>query len=212
MRSLESIEHLLDGRTFERVLGAYDYELRDFFRDGSCELHKQVVVFSHNTPGYRILCDDWGDEILIHHNHYMTSFLDNLALVAMVPQVADEHGITIEHSTWDFCASLARKFFAEQMFEIANSHMARVVFLDNMIFFDRHFRPIFALRQADERLKKSTARFTAMASDFLLHHELGHVVSHMGGFDPFVKEALQYAETVPRYRDWSTARQRRFFG
>jgi Iap family predicted aminopeptidase len=53
---------------------------------------------SHNTPGFRILCDDWGDEILIHHNHYMTSFLDNLALVAMAVQVAYKHCVRIDKS------------------------------------------------------------------------------------------------------------------
>jgi len=211
VRSIDSIAHLLRGRSFAKVLGAYDYDMGLVFVGGqAAAAGAKVVVFSHNTPSFRILCDDWGDEILIHHNHYMTSFLDNVALASMAGALAKAGAADVALPPAELAAGLGRKFLAEQMFEIADSRMARVLFLENLIATDDAFRGLFALRDATPALAASSHLFTAMASDFLLHHELGHVVSGVDAFAPFMAEALAYGEKLPAYRQWLPRHQARF--
>lgn len=203
MIAIESISHLIEGRSFDNILGAHEMVLDEVVRG----LAKKVFVLVHNTPHSRILCEDWGHEMLVLHNSYMTSFLDNLALVALAT-AHPQHRLGLKSAQELNCA-LAKKFFAEQMLAIRDSAMGRVLFLEAVIEHDQHLRSVFELRARDPKLAASSRLFTAMASDFLLHHELGHVVPVDDQFDTYVQRARDEAEAIPEYATWSSDRRAR---
>ena len=201
MDSIDTIAHLLGTRKFEKVLGVYDFNIAPALL-GECT---KIRVLSHNTPRYRVLCEDWGGEYLLHHNHYMTSFLDNIALVTF----ATAAGAGLKPAR-ELYSALARRFFAEQLFVIKDTDMARVLFIETILEYDEHLRPVFDTRKSDARIESSSKLFTAMAADFLLHHELGHAVSNSPQFDLYKEAAFADIATLPAYKSWSDADQSRF--
>jgi hypothetical protein len=192
VKKADRFEHLLRGRKYHRVLGTHPYNVHDIFINGRVTLTKNVTVFNHNTPHSRVLSDDYGSEIVIHHNHYITSFLDNLACASFCKSADLECCLRGKRNLSEIYAYFARKFVAEQMLETADSRMGRVVFLENLIAFEEDIRSILTLRSTDERLAASSNLFTSIASDFLLHHELGHVLKDDVSFTPFFEEGRNY--------------------
>lgn len=193
---IQDIEHLLLNQKFQRILYIRHFDPSYISLFGNpIYSQKRIIVFNHNTPGHKTICDDWGDEALIHHNHYMISFLDNLALIALSRNLLSFNDMDI----YELFASLGRKFIAEQMFEIGDSRMARVLFLENMIAYDHRLRPIFRLRNTELQVNASSDLFTSISSDFLLHHELGHLYHDQKGFDHYQKLAKTYLDTLPEY-------------
>lgn len=86
--------------------------------------------------------------------------------------------------------AVGKKFVAEQMHALGPSHLARTLFLESVIDYERHFRRIYALRDADRRLLTRTELFTRLASDFFMHHELGHVAEVDPRFDRFIRPTI----------------------
>lgn len=195
---LEEIKHLLLENRYERILYVRDFDPSYIALEGhAVSVDKKIYVFNHNTPGSRVMCDDWGKEVVIHHNHYMTSFLDNLALMGMAYGFCYQLAPKLDA----LFASLARKFVAEQMFELGDSRMSRVLFLENIIAYDHLIRPVFKLREVNAGIKKSSDMFTSIASDFLLHHELGHLLFNHFGYQVFIDRAEQLAQSLQEYHD-----------
>ena len=132
----------------------------------------------------------WRDAVVVIHNSYLTSFMREIALFA----AAFEDGP--ERIEWDspplasLFTAVGKKFVAEQMHAIAPSHLARIIFLESIIDYERHFRRIYALRDANRRLLTRTDLFARLASDFFMHHELGHVAEVDPRFDRFIQPAI----------------------
>jgi hypothetical protein len=174
----DDIADLIDLSQYRNILGVSDFDLPAEFAG----VRKGVFVFNHNTPRHRILGSDFGDRVVLFHNHYMTSFMDNIALVLLAK---DREGLERSPGTpdtRDILGAFARKFLAEQLYVLGDSMMARTLFIETLISFDDHKRAYFELRASDADLRHASNFFTSLASDFLLMHEVAHIVS---GHDEF---------------------------
>jgi hypothetical protein len=99
--------------------------------------------------------------------------------------------------------AMSKKFVAEQMHAIGPSHLARVLFLESVIGYEPHNRRIYALRDANRSALTRTNLFARMASDFFMHHELGHVAEADDRFDRFIEPTIEAfcAEYPSKTRD-----------
>lgn len=197
MKSIEFIEHLVNDRKFDNVLGVHEFETSHL----PALVGRRVFQLIHNTPGHRILCEDWGEEILILDNSYMTSFLDNLALVGFAQCMAGGRGFGRLAS--DLTRALAKKFFAEQLFVLGDSEIARVLFLETIMEYDHNLQQLFKCKNNDPRIKKSSDYFTACAADFLRNHEFGHIVSHDEQYIHYLDLARQEAGKFGEFSEQS---------
>ncbi len=200
MIPLDSVSHLLDGRRLDNLLGVHEIEVN--LPAFEC---KKVFNIVHNTMDMRVICEDWGGEILIFDNGYITSFLDNIALAAMIGKLdlGNDHSKDIPI----LIKALTKKFLAEQILVIDNSQIGRVLFLETVIEFDKHLRDLFALKESISILKASSDRFTAMAADFIRNHELGHILSRQDPFLNYPERALQEAQRIPDWEKLAKDRQ-----
>lgn len=109
--------------------------------------------------------------ILILHNSYLLSFVDNMGLAWL-------HHLHRQPLTLaPFTTGLSRKFVAEQMYRLGPSSMSRVLFLETMLAHEPAWRKPIEARSADPALTQASHRLTAMTADFLLHHEIGHTAT-----------------------------------
>jgi hypothetical protein len=189
---IEAIADLIDVSQYRDILHVLKFELPPELLGAG----KEVFVFSHNTPRHRILGRDFGNRVVLFHNQYMTSFLDNIALVLLArghpSLVLAENAPAVPN----LLAAFARKFFAEQLYILGDSGMARTLFLETIIAYDRHIRPYFELRTQDEELRHASAIFTGLASDFLLHHEIAHIAVDHDDFAARRDQGLELLESV----------------
>jgi hypothetical protein len=153
-------------------------------------LRRPVFIVSCYDDRSRILCEIWSDAIVVIHNSYLTSFIREIALFSIVFEAGAD---AIE---WDgpplteLFTAVGKKFVAEQMHAIAPSHLARILFLESVIDYERHFRRIYALRDAHRPLLDRANLLARLASDFFMHHELGHVAEVDQRFDRFIRPTI----------------------
>lgn len=149
-----------------------------------------VYVVSCYSDRSRILCHRRKDGIILLLNSYLTSFLDNIALLSLVAaNYPDNLGESLDAET--LAHSFAKKLVSEQMYVIQPSRMARVLFLETMLAFEGHWRRLVELRTVEPCLRDSSLTYTRLASDFLLHHELGHVAAKDDRFCPFTNDVVE---------------------
>jgi hypothetical protein len=153
-------------------------------------LRRPVFVVSCHDDRSRILCETWRDAVIVIHNSYLTSFMREIATFAMVLEAGAENAGWTGPTLPALYAAVGKKFVAEQMHAIAPSHLARILFLESVIDYERHFRRIYALRTADSRLARCSNLFARLVSDFFMHHELGHVAEVDSRFDPFIRPTI----------------------
>jgi hypothetical protein len=152
-------------------------------------LRRPVSVVSCHDDRSRIICETWRDAVVVVHNSYLTSFMREIAVFAMALEGAGAYGWTGPPLAALY-AAVGKKFVAEQMHAIAPSHLARILFLESVIDYERHFRRIYALRDANPRLAARSNLFARMISDFFMHHELGHVAEVDPRFDRFIQPTI----------------------
>lgn len=182
----------LEARLKSQLSGArFGIRLTDFTAGLAIkDLRRPVFIASCYDDRSRILCEIWRDAVVVIHNSYLTSFMREVALFA----AAFEDGP--EKIKWDgpplelLFTAVGKKFVAEQMHAIAPSHLARVIFLESVIDYERHFRRVYALRDANRRLLTRADLFARLASDFFMHHELGHVAEVDPRFDRFIQPTI----------------------
>ncbi|WP_316858001.1 hypothetical protein [uncultured Cohaesibacter sp.] len=180
---IEDLAHLVSGQEFHNL-----YRVSEITLEGvELETVRHIYQVMHNSKGHKYLVRDFGDVFVIFNNGYMTSFLTNLALNAMIAsrEINRDFGI----SNAKLARGLAKKFFAEQLFVHQDTRMARVLFLETLIEYDKYLREIIVFRTQLPELEHSTDTFSALATDFMHNHELGHVFSREKQFAAYMQEA-----------------------
>lgn len=180
---IEDIAHLVSGQEFDNLYGVSEITLEGV----ELETVRHIYQVMHNSKGHKYLVRDFGDVFVIFNNGYMTSFLTNLALNAMIASREINRNFGISNAK--LARGLAKKFFAEQLFVHQDTRMARVLFLETLIEYDKYLREIIAFRTQVPELELSTDTFSSLATDFMHNHELGHVFSREKKFVAYLQEA-----------------------
>ncbi|WP_316859767.1 hypothetical protein [uncultured Cohaesibacter sp.] len=180
---IEDIAHLVSGQEFDNLHRVSEITLEGV----ELETVRHIYQVMHNSKGDTYKVRDFGDQFVIFSNAYMTSFLTNLALIAMVDsrEINRDFGV----SNAKLARGLAKKFFAEQLFVHQDTRMARVLFLETLIEYDKYLREIIAFRTRMPELEHSTDTFASLVTDFMHNHELGHVFSREKQFVAYMQAA-----------------------
>jgi hypothetical protein len=128
---------------------------------------RPVVVVSCYSDRTRVVSRIYDPFIILVQNSYVLGFLHHLsALWLFRNQLTEEQVGTAAFG-------LAKKFVGEQMLRIAPSSIARVLILESVLECDSVWRKPLLAKERAVPLRRSANRLTQLASDFILHHELG---------------------------------------
>jgi hypothetical protein len=89
-----------------------------------------------------------------------------------------------------FQTGFAKKLVGEQLYRRGPSEIARVLFLESVLAFERKWRVPVEARLNDEALRDSSNTLSRITSHFMLHHELGHIATLDARFHPFIRERV----------------------
>ncbi|KCZ53202.1 hypothetical protein HY29_17460 [Hyphomonas beringensis] len=149
------------------------------------KVDRPVFVVSCYSDRTRQFCIEYRDFVLVIQNSYLLSFVDNIAVGALVAASDAKFDLL------SYAGSLAKKFVAEQLYRLAPSSLARVLYLETVGQFEPHWRGPLLRRNEDETLKAASRAISQLTADFMLHHELGHVAAKDRRFYPFVRDVVE---------------------
>ena len=159
------VQRLIQSKPRGKVQAVHHYEIAPAIAGE----HRPVFVVSHNDDRSRVFLQRTPYALVLFQNSYLTSFVDDLVTFALT---ASDRGENLE----ELCNALARKYVAEQMLTAGPSEMARVLFLESLIGFEPRWRRLYEVRNADtDGIGRRSQVVTRTVSQFLMHHELGHV-------------------------------------
>ncbi|MGZ8284074.1 MAG: hypothetical protein ACXW27_00180 [Allosphingosinicella sp.] len=163
-----------------RILEIYDFDPGPAIRN----VDRPVAVVSCYSDRSRQLSIVFDSFVLLVQNSYMLGFVHGLG------------GAWLYHCHRGpldldaFRTGFSKKLVGEQLYRRGPSEIARVLFLESVLAFERDWRIPVEARAVDEALRASSDALTRMTSHFMLHHELGHIATMDPRFHPFIRERV----------------------
>lgn len=181
VQSSRAFRAALADPTLGRIIAVRNYapasEIHDF--------GKPIFVVSCYSDRGRQIGTVFDRFVLLVQNSYMIGFVHTLAGGWLY------HTNRAPLDIAAFQVGVAKKFVGEQLYRRAPSEIARVLFLESLLSFERVWRIPVTARGEDSQYKASVDILTDMTAHFMLYHELGHVAVATDPFHPFIRERVR---------------------
>jgi len=154
-------------------------------------VNKNVWVVTCSSIKYKTSFASDNNNIIVVHNTHIVSLFYNIALFKMAFKHYHEKSLMSGKKYEELVKSLSKVFVAERIYHLQNSHMSRTLLLESSIIYENAHRVIFSLSENMPLLKSSSLMLARVASDFTLHHEIGHNSQVDKRYSQFVDESIE---------------------
>lgn len=180
IRASRAFRSALSDPSLGRILDVHDFDPSPAIE----KIDRPVVVVSCYSDRSRQIGTIFRDFVLLIQNSYMLGFVHDLAGAWL------HHHHREELDLIPFEQGFAKKFVGEQLYRRGPSAIARILFLESVLAFERTWRVPIEARETDRAMKQSVDSLSRIASHFMLHHELGHIAVADERFHPFIRERV----------------------
>jgi hypothetical protein len=181
VRNSRAFRAALADPTLGRIIAVRDYAPAGEIRD----LNRPVFVVSCYSDTGRQIGTKFDQFVLLVQNSYMIGFVHTLAGGWLYHSHRTPLDITA------FQVGVAKKFVGEQLYRRSPSDIARVLFLESVLTFERVWRIPVEARTSDPVFKSSVDLLTDLTAHFMLYHELGHLAVAGDPFYPFIRDRVR---------------------
>ncbi len=184
--SWEDISFLIPWFDESDIQGIHEFDMSPAINN----INKKAYVATCHSIKYKTSFAADTNSIVVIHNTHIVSLFYNIALFKMAFMYYPKESSLSGKQFAELAKSLGKVFVSERIYHLKNCHMARTLLLEASINYEGAHRVLFELSENTPILKNSSLMFARIASDFTLHHEIGHNSQVDERFSQFVDEAI----------------------